>query len=55
MSIPMELFAQNRRRLSEKLTANKDVPKGAILVLQGGDQTQQYCSDRDIVFRQVNT
>ena len=49
----MELFALNRRRLSERLQANKDVPKGAVVVLQGGEQTQLYCSDRDVVFRQV--
>jgi len=28
------------------------VPSGAIVLLQGGEQKQQYCSDRDILFRQ---
>ena len=50
----MELFSTNRRRLCERLRARDDVPSaGAVVLLQGGEQKQQYCTDTDIVFRQV--
>lgn len=55
LSIPMELFAENRQRLCERLRAREDVKPGAVVVLQGGEQTQRYCTDTDIVFRQVHT
>lgn len=54
LSISMELFAENRQRLCEQLRAKEDVKPGAVVVLQGGEQTQRYCTDTDVIFRQVN-
>ncbi|XP_078364591.1 xaa-Pro dipeptidase-like isoform X2 [Oculina patagonica] len=48
----MSLHAINRRRICERLTNHKAVPKGAIVLLQGGEQQQRYCTDGDVVFRQ---
>ena len=53
LSVPMSLFADNRRRLCEKLRGGGEVPSGAIVVLQGGEQECLHSSDREIVFRQV--
>ncbi|XP_076808730.1 xaa-Pro dipeptidase-like [Clavelina lepadiformis] len=50
--VPMSLFANNRERLCEVLRKEKDLPKNAIILLQGGEQEQQHSSDRDILFRQ---
>ena len=50
----MALFAENRRRLLERLRQCEGVPSDAVVVLQGGEQLQRYCSDTDIVFRQVS-
>jgi len=55
LRVPMRLFALNRQRLCERLRGCKDVPHGAIALLQGGAQEQRYCTDTDIVFRQVGT
>lgn len=52
--IPMELFQENRERLCERLRAREDVKPGAVVILQGGEQTQRYCTDTDVVFRQVS-
>ncbi|XP_072373863.1 xaa-Pro dipeptidase isoform X4 [Scyliorhinus torazame] len=52
LRVPMALFALNRRRLCEQLRMNTQVPKKAVVVLQGGDQLQRNCTDTDIVFRQ---
>ena len=53
LRVPMELFRENRERLCEKLRAREDVKPGAIIILQGGEQTQRYCTDTDVLFRQV--
>ena len=50
----MDLFSTNRHRLCERLRARDDVSSGSIILLQGGEQKQQYCTDTDIVFRQVH-
>ncbi|XP_048461895.1 xaa-Pro dipeptidase [Rhincodon typus] len=52
LRVPMALFALNRRRLCEQLRKNTEVPKKAVVVLQGGDELQRYCTDTGIVFRQ---
>uniref|UniRef100_UPI00398F01FD xaa-Pro dipeptidase n=1 Tax=Pristiophorus japonicus TaxID=55135 RepID=UPI00398F01FD len=52
LQVPMALFALNRRRLCERLRKNTAVPKKSVVVLQGGDQTQRYCTDTDNLFRQ---
>uniref|UniRef100_H2ZPX9 Xaa-Pro dipeptidase n=1 Tax=Ciona savignyi TaxID=51511 RepID=H2ZPX9_CIOSA len=49
--VSMSLFANNRKRLCDKLKAKK-VPENSIVLLQGGQQTQQDSTDRDITFRQ---
>lgn len=53
LKVPVALFALNRRRLCERLRQNKDVQKNSIVLLQGGEETQRYCTDTGIVFRQV--
>ena len=53
LNIPMELFRENRERLCKRLKDREDVKPGAVVVLQGGEQTQRYCTDTDVVFRQV--
>lgn len=50
--VPVALFALNRNRLLARLRANKDVQKNSIVVLQGGEETQRYCTDTGIIFRQ---
>lgn len=54
-AIPMALFRENRRRMVEQLNKNKNVPKGSIVLLQGGND-QGVCegdsSDVGPVFRQ---
>ena len=52
--IPLKLFAVNRERLCSKLK-EEQCPQGAVVVLQGGEQQQRYCTDTDEVFRQVNS
>uniref|UniRef100_A0A8C4X2H8 Xaa-Pro dipeptidase n=1 Tax=Eptatretus burgeri TaxID=7764 RepID=A0A8C4X2H8_EPTBU len=52
LSVPMALFAENRRRLCERLRAREGMETGAVVVLQGGEQTQRYCTDTDVLFRQ---
>ncbi|XP_062356016.1 xaa-Pro dipeptidase isoform X3 [Cinclus cinclus] len=55
LKVPVALFALNRRRLCERLRQNKDVQKNSIVLLQGGEETQRYCTDTGIVFRQISS
>lgn len=50
--VPMVMFKQNRDRLCERLRKNDKVPKGAIVLLQGGEADTRYCSDNEPLFRQ---
>uniref|UniRef100_A0A8C5MK65 Xaa-Pro dipeptidase n=1 Tax=Leptobrachium leishanense TaxID=445787 RepID=A0A8C5MK65_9ANUR len=52
LKVSAALFALNRRRLCERLRNNADISKGAIVLLQGGVQSQRYCTDTDVLFRQ---
>ncbi|KAK2529933.1 hypothetical protein Q9233_006318 [Columba guinea] len=52
LRVPVALFALNRRRLCDRLRHNRDVQKNSIVLLQGGEETQRYCTDTGIVFRQ---
>lgn len=52
LSIPVSLHATNRKRLCEHLKKLKGVPAGTMVLLQGGEQSQRYCTDTDVVFRQ---
>ena len=50
----MVMFKQNRERLCERLRKNNNVPKGAIVILQGGESVTRHCSDHELLFRQVS-
>uniref|UniRef100_UPI00358FFB0E xaa-Pro dipeptidase n=1 Tax=Myxine glutinosa TaxID=7769 RepID=UPI00358FFB0E len=52
LPVPVALFAENRRRLYERLHAREGMASGTVVVLQGGEQTQRYCTDTDVLFRQ---
>ncbi|NP_001089413.1 peptidase D L homeolog [Xenopus laevis] len=52
LRVPAALFALNRKRLCDILRQNKDLPKGSIVLLQGGEATQRYCTDTGTLFRQ---
>lgn len=54
LTVSSELFKCNRKRLCERLQANKNVPKGAIVLLQGGESETRHCSDHEPLFRQVS-
>lgn len=51
LSIPISLFAENRRRLCERLRA-KGLADGSVVFLQGGESQTRYCSDTEPLFRQ---
>lgn len=51
--VPMELFALNRQRLSEKLRKSPNIPSKSFVVLQGGQTQNRYDTDVELVFRQV--
>lgn len=53
LRVSADLFAENRRRLCAALKAKDGVLPQSVVVLQGGEQKQRYCTDTDIVFRQV--
>ena len=53
LKVPMKLFAVNRQRVCEVLKSRSEVHDNAVIVMQGGEQTQRYCTDTDVVFRQV--
>ncbi|XP_060585509.1 xaa-Pro dipeptidase-like [Ruditapes philippinarum] len=50
--VPMLMFKQNREKLCARLRQNKDVPKGAMVLLQGGEADTRNCSDHEPLFRQ---
>ncbi|XP_022092088.1 xaa-Pro dipeptidase-like [Acanthaster planci] len=52
LSVHVSLHADNRGRLLTRLRANQDVPAGAIVLLEGGKDINQYCTDIELVFRQ---
>lgn len=53
MKISMDVFKENRNRLCDRLSNNPEVPRGAIVLLQGGESETRYCSDHEPLFRQV--
>ena len=53
LRVSAALFAENRRRLCEGLKAKEGVEAKSVVVLQGGEQKQRYCTDTDLLFRQV--
>ncbi|XP_060066154.1 xaa-Pro dipeptidase-like [Ylistrum balloti] len=50
LAVSSDLFKINRRRLCERL--RDKVPKGAIVLLQGGESETRHSSDHEPVFRQ---
>lgn len=54
LKVPLALFVLNRRRLCERLRKNPVVQAGSVVVLQGGEETQRYCTDTGVLFRQVS-
>lgn len=52
LSVPMSLFATNRKRLVTELQ-NKNVAQNSYVLMKGGDEQTQYSSDTEYVFRQV--
>ncbi|XP_076142784.1 xaa-Pro dipeptidase [Alosa pseudoharengus] len=52
LRVSAALFAENRRRLSKALKATDGVQPRSMVLLQGGEQKQRYCTDTDDVFRQ---
>uniref|UniRef100_A0A674NZE1 Xaa-Pro dipeptidase n=1 Tax=Takifugu rubripes TaxID=31033 RepID=A0A674NZE1_TAKRU len=48
----MTLFAENRRRLCAGLREKDGLLPQSVVVLQGGEQKQRYCTDTDVLFRQ---
>jgi Xaa-Pro dipeptidase len=51
--VPNTLFADNRRRLCQRLRENTAVPENAFILLQGGESLSLYDTDVEYVFRQV--
>jgi len=51
LKIPNSLFKDNRKRICDRLVS-KNVPRGAVMLFEGGRQEQQYDTDRDIEFQQ---
>jgi Xaa-Pro dipeptidase len=50
--VPMSIHKLNRKRLCERLK-KKGVPKGAVVLLEGGNSHSRYCTDTDVApFRQ---
>uniref|UniRef100_A0A6I8NLV9 Xaa-Pro dipeptidase n=1 Tax=Ornithorhynchus anatinus TaxID=9258 RepID=A0A6I8NLV9_ORNAN len=52
LKVPVALFALNRKRLCDRLRDNKAVQKNSFVLLQGGEETQRYCTDTGVIFRQ---
>ena len=52
LRVSAKLFAENRLRLCQGLGA-AGAPQRALVLLQGGEQKQRYCTDTDQLFRQV--
>uniref|UniRef100_A0A8P4GGI4 Xaa-Pro dipeptidase n=1 Tax=Dicentrarchus labrax TaxID=13489 RepID=A0A8P4GGI4_DICLA len=52
LRVSAALFAENRRRLCKELKAKDGVVPQSVVVLQGGEQKQRYCTDTDLLFRQ---
>uniref|UniRef100_A0A8C5XNH9 Xaa-Pro dipeptidase n=1 Tax=Microcebus murinus TaxID=30608 RepID=A0A8C5XNH9_MICMU len=52
LKVPLALFALNRQRLVERLRKNPAVQAGSVVVLQGGEEAQRYCTDTGTLFRQ---
>ncbi|KAF3832306.1 hypothetical protein F7725_025971, partial [Dissostichus mawsoni] len=52
LRVSAALFAENRRRLCSGLKNKDGVVPRSVVVLQGGEQKQRFCTDTDLLFRQ---
>ncbi|KAK5914951.1 hypothetical protein CesoFtcFv8_000589 [Champsocephalus esox] len=52
LRVSAALFAENRRRLCSGLKNKDGVLPRSVVVLQGGEQKQRFCTDTDLLFRQ---
>lgn len=53
LKVSMQLFAVNRKSLVERLRKVPDLPKSAIVILEGGKTETRHCTDHEHLFRQV--
>ncbi|XP_066968581.1 xaa-Pro dipeptidase [Macrobrachium rosenbergii] len=51
LRVPMTLHAENRQRICKRVAA-RGVPRGSVILLQGGDDVNRHSSDVSHVFRQ---
>jgi hypothetical protein len=54
LQVPMSMFADNRARLLARLRKVAGVTGSSVVLLQGGDTHNVYCTDAEDVFRQVS-
>ncbi|XP_072488134.1 xaa-Pro dipeptidase isoform X2 [Notamacropus eugenii] len=52
LRVPRALFSLNRKRLCDRLRKNSAVQKGSLVLLQGGEESNRYCTDTGVLFRQ---
>lgn len=52
LKVYMRLFAENRNSLLKRLRSQSNLPKHAIVLLQGGKSKNRHCTDHEDVFRQ---
>ncbi|MCJ8733055.1 hypothetical protein PDJAM_G00218600 [Pangasius djambal] len=52
LRVSAALFTENRRRLCVALKAKDTLQPKSVVLLQGGEQKQRYCTDTDEIFRQ---
>lgn len=52
LRVSAALFAENRARLCNGLKNKNGYVTKSVVLLQGGEQTQRFCTDTDVVFRQ---
>ncbi|XP_018418385.1 PREDICTED: xaa-Pro dipeptidase-like [Nanorana parkeri] len=52
LKVPAALFALNRKRLCDRLRSNSQVAKDAVVLLQGGEEANRYCTDTGVLFHQ---
>lgn len=53
LKVSMQLFALNRKNLLDRLRKDPNLPKSAVVVLEGGKSQYRHCTDHEDLFRQV--
>lgn len=54
LRVSAALFAENRRRLCSGLKEKDGLVPQSVVLLQGGEQKRRFCTDTDLLFRQVS-